>query len=327
MDFQTREPVSPVIAAMPRTRLAVELQVTQEYTGQQRHVCYLGPLWSEVLGFGPWGADGPTSCAARRRSQAAGGGRGARRRPGRGRPTWATTGSGPGTRWPRPTCTPSAGWPGTRGWTRSTILDEWIDADLPAVGDRRPAAGAPDAARDAWTTPGGPTSGTPRRWASASWSAPATTTGPDVDGYEYTPWGTYHFADRDGVGVDRTRATGHRLHRPVPAALVGGLRVARALPRRAAALLPPRAVRARAAQRVDGHPAHLRHPLRRGRARCGRCGGGGTAAPGWSTRRSTRGCAERLDEQVRCAEEWRDQINTYFFRKSGVPDAHGRRIY
>jgi alpha-glucuronidase len=38
MDFQVREPVSPVLAAMPNTRLAVELQVTQEYTGQQRHV-------------------------------------------------------------------------------------------------------------------------------------------------------------------------------------------------------------------------------------------------------------------------------------------------
>jgi len=37
--------------------------------------------------------------------------------------------------------------------------------------------------------------------------------------------------------------------------------------------------------------------------------------------------SERLDEQLRCAEEWRDQINTYFFRKSGVPDAHGRRIF
>src|SRR6266511_4697568 len=60
MDFQTREPVSPVIAAMPATRLAVELQVTQEYTGQQRHVCYLGPMWSEVLGFGLWGPDGPS---------------------------------------------------------------------------------------------------------------------------------------------------------------------------------------------------------------------------------------------------------------------------
>ncbi|MFV2021903.1 hypothetical protein [Micromonospora sp. LOL_023] len=37
--------------------------------------------------------------------------------------------------------------------------------------------------------------------------------------------------------------------------------------------------------------------------------------------------AERLDEQVRSAREWRDQINTYFFRKSGVPDAHGHRIF
>ena len=36
---------------------------------------------------------------------------------------------------------------------------------------------------------------------------------------------------------------------------------------------------------------------------------------------------ERLAEQLRGAREWRDQINTYFFRKSGVPDAHGRTIY
>jgi alpha-glucuronidase len=37
--------------------------------------------------------------------------------------------------------------------------------------------------------------------------------------------------------------------------------------------------------------------------------------------------ADRLDEQLRCATEWRDQINTYFLRKSGVPDVHGRTIY
>jgi alpha-glucuronidase len=37
--------------------------------------------------------------------------------------------------------------------------------------------------------------------------------------------------------------------------------------------------------------------------------------------------SERLDEQLRSAEEWRDQINTYFFRKSGVPDTHGRPIF
>lgn len=36
---------------------------------------------------------------------------------------------------------------------------------------------------------------------------------------------------------------------------------------------------------------------------------------------------ERLAEQLRSATEWRDQVNTYFFRKSGVPDARGRTIF
>ena len=36
---------------------------------------------------------------------------------------------------------------------------------------------------------------------------------------------------------------------------------------------------------------------------------------------------QRLDEQARSAREWRDQIDAYFFRKSGVPDAKGRPIH
>jgi len=36
---------------------------------------------------------------------------------------------------------------------------------------------------------------------------------------------------------------------------------------------------------------------------------------------------DRLAEQLRSAREWRDQVNTYVFRKSGVPDATGRTIY
>jgi len=35
----------------------------------------------------------------------------------------------------------------------------------------------------------------------------------------------------------------------------------------------------------------------------------------------------RLEEQVEHAAHWRDVINTYFYRKSGVPDATGRKIY
>ncbi|SMF28785.1 Alpha-glucuronidase [Paenibacillus barengoltzii] len=37
--------------------------------------------------------------------------------------------------------------------------------------------------------------------------------------------------------------------------------------------------------------------------------------------------AERLAEQAEHAKEWRDQINTYFYRKSGINDQQGRRIY
>lgn len=51
IDFQVREPVSPLIGALPRTNETLELQVTQEYTGQQRHLCLLLPMWQEVLNF------------------------------------------------------------------------------------------------------------------------------------------------------------------------------------------------------------------------------------------------------------------------------------
>src|SRR4029079_13158694 len=72
LDFQAREPVSPVIAAMPRTSLAVEMQVTQEYTGQQKHACYLGPQWSEMLGFRLGAAGDVAAVAAPRAGSRAG---------------------------------------------------------------------------------------------------------------------------------------------------------------------------------------------------------------------------------------------------------------
>ena len=51
IDFQVREPVSPLIGGLEKTNEAIELQITQEYTGQQRHLCYLVPMWKEVLDF------------------------------------------------------------------------------------------------------------------------------------------------------------------------------------------------------------------------------------------------------------------------------------
>jgi alpha-glucuronidase len=51
IDFQVREPVSPLFAGLRRTNDAVELQVTQEYTGQQRHLVFLPAMWKSYLDF------------------------------------------------------------------------------------------------------------------------------------------------------------------------------------------------------------------------------------------------------------------------------------
>ncbi|GAB3848199.1 hypothetical protein [Dactylosporangium cerinum] len=151
--------------------------------------------------------------------------------------------------------------------------------------------------------------------------------GPDVDGYEYTPWGTYHFADRDGVGVDRTRATGtgftgqyppawSRVYESVydcPDELLlffhhvpyghvlhdGGTVIQHIYDTHFEGVEAVAAMR----DRWAALPAGLVGPALAARV------------------------AERLDEQLRSAVEWRDQINAYFFRKSGVRDAHGRRIH
>ncbi|MBV9888948.1 MAG: glucosiduronase [Acidobacteria bacterium] len=51
IDFQAREPVSPLFGGLEKTNEAIELQITQEYTGQARHLCFLAPMWKEVLDF------------------------------------------------------------------------------------------------------------------------------------------------------------------------------------------------------------------------------------------------------------------------------------
>jgi alpha-glucuronidase len=49
IDFQVREPASPLFGGLERTNQAIELQITQEYLGQQKHVCYVAPMWKGVL--------------------------------------------------------------------------------------------------------------------------------------------------------------------------------------------------------------------------------------------------------------------------------------
>jgi alpha-glucuronidase len=60
LDFQPREPFSPLFGAMPRTPLMAELQITQEYLGQSTHLVYLAPMWKEFLDADTYAA-GPGS--------------------------------------------------------------------------------------------------------------------------------------------------------------------------------------------------------------------------------------------------------------------------
>ncbi|MEO3872136.1 alpha-glucuronidase [Nonomuraea sp. B12E4] len=307
MDFQPREPVSPVIAAMPRTRLAVEFQATQEYTGQQRHVCYLAPMWREVLGFRPWGP------AGRAVAEVAG-------------EMVAVSNVGDDPYWTgHPLAQANLYAFGRLAWDPwlepAAILDEWIDLTFAPAPD--PPRGTLHALMDgSWRTY--------ERYTAPLGAGfmvrPGHHYGPDVDGYEYTPWGTYHFADRDGVGVDRTRASGTGFTGQYP---------------------PPWSEVYESPERCPDelllffHHVPYGHVLHDGStviqhiydthfagaeeaAAYGRLWeeAAGSVEPALHAR-----VRELLGEQLRSAEEWRDQVNTYFFRKSGVPDARGRRIH
>lgn len=295
LDFQPREPISPLLFAMPATRVAVEFQVTQEYTGQQKHVCYLAPMWSEVLaavtsepvavsnvGDDPFWTGHPLAQANLYAF---------------GRLAWD------------PAIGPAA------------ILDEWIGLTFPGAGDRLRAtlhAIMDDSGRtyERYTAPLGV----------GFMVRPGHHYGPDVDGYEYTPWGTYHHADRDGVGVDRTVATGTGFTAQYPEPWSAVFEARDRCPDELALFF---------------HHLPYGHVLRDGTTVIQHIYDthfAGAAETEQMRRRWAevatevdqelhRRVADRLDEQVRNAAEWRDQINTYFFRKSGVPDVRARPIH
>jgi alpha-glucuronidase len=306
MDFQTREPVSPVIAAMPQTNLAVEFQVTQEYTGQQKHACYLGPLWSEVLGFGDVAA-----IAAR------------------GDGVVAVSNVGDDVFWTgHPFAQANLYAFGRLAWNPyaapAAILDEWIDLTFGVSDEDGLRVALHAILDDSWRTY--------ERYTAplgvGFMVRPGHHYGPDVDGYEYTPWGTYHFADRDGVGVDRTRATGTGFTGQYPAPWRDAYESLDTCPDELLLFFHhvPYGHVLHSGRTViqhiyDTHFAGASEAAEMGR-RWREVPVGGLVSKELHARVS-----ERLDEQVRSAEEWRDQVNAYFFRKSGVPDARGRPIH
>jgi len=64
LDFQPREPFSPLFGAMPHGNVGLEFQITKEYLGFETHLAYLGTMWQEVLGADTY-VRGPGSTVAK----------------------------------------------------------------------------------------------------------------------------------------------------------------------------------------------------------------------------------------------------------------------
>lgn len=316
MDFQVREPVSPLFGAMSRTNQVLEFQIAQEYTGQQRHLCYLVPQWKEVLEF--------DTHAASRGAQVKN----------------IVEGSLFGMKFSGVAAVSNIGneecWTGhplaqanLYGYGRliwnpelsaEDIAEEWTR--LTFGNDKEVVEKVTQMLMSSWPIYESYTSPLGVGWM----VVPHYHYGPDVDGYEYSRWGTYHFADRDGIGVDRTAATGtgyatqyYSPNREMYESLNN---------------CPDELL-------LFFHHVPYSHKLKSGSTVIQHIYdthfAGAEAAEGlgliWSTLEGKvddkryEAVEGKLAEQGEHAKHWRDVINTYFYRKSGVPDERGRRIY
>lgn len=316
MDFQVREPVSPLFGAMTKTNQVMEFQITQEYTGQQKHLCYLVPQWKEALDFDTHAmgqgsfvkriADG--SLYGAKHSGFA-----------------AVSNIGDDDNWTGHILAQA----NLYGYGRliwnpelsgERIADEWIR--LTFGNDDQVVSVISRMLMGSWNTYENYTAPLGVGWM----VSPNHHYGPDVDGYEYSRWGTYHFADRDGIGVDRTTETGTgysaQYHAP-NAAVYNDV-----------ATCPDELL-------LFFHHVPYTHRLHSGKTVIQHIYDthfeGAEQAEDlqkqWNALEGLIDSArfghirERLGEQARHANHWRDVINTYFYRKSGIADEHGRRIY
>lgn len=316
MDFQVREPVSPLLGAMKKTNQMIEFQITQEYTGQQIDVCYLVPQWKEVFDFDTY-AQGESSTVKSivngslyncKYSGVAG-----------------VSNIGDDVNWTGHALAQANLYGfGRLIWnpdlSTEQITKEWIYLTFGI--HQQVVEPIKWILLHSWETYENYTAPLGVGWM----VNPNHHYGPNVDGYEYSKWGTYHFADRDGIGVDRTVETGTGY---------------------TAQYFSPRSEIYNSLECCPDelllffHHVPYSHQLKSGKTVIQHIYD--THFEGVETVKlfiklwdSLEGkidngifqnVKERLKRQLENAIEWRDQINTYFYRKSGVPDEKNRMIY
>jgi alpha-glucuronidase len=313
-DFQVREPVSPLFGAFGKTRHVMELQITQEYTGHQIDLCYLPWLWQDIMEFDT--AHGPHS-----------------------RVKDLVRAYEPGHSYIEGfAAVVNVGL--DRNWTGHTLAQ----ANLYGYGRIawNPDLGAEAIARE-WSELSfgpGPSAETAAGLLLQSYPAyekytapfgvcfmvtPGLHYGPNIEGYEFSRWGTYHRADAYAIGIDRGPAgTGYTGQYSAP---------------NAARFADPAACPENLL--LFFHRLRYDYPMKNGETLLQNIYNthfeGYDAAEAmleqWKGLQKALPAAvyesvlSRFERQLVNAREWRDQINTYFWRKTGVGDRQGRKIY
>ncbi len=204
IDFQAREPISPLFAGLRHTSQAMEVQITQEYTGQQRHLVYLAPMWKEVLAFdmrapvnnkpaGPMPVKEIVAGNAFHRPL--GGMIGVA---GVGRDAWLGS----------PLAMANLYEFGRLAWdpnlSAEQIATEWTQQTIGT--DPQVVATVVNMLMQSWPAYEKYTGTLGLQ--TLDWTSREATTGPTSESSERNGWGQWHRADHDGVGMDRTVATG-----------------------------------------------------------------------------------------------------------------------
>jgi alpha-glucuronidase len=315
MDFQIREPISPLLGGLTKTNQMLEVQIAQEYTGHQIDLCYLIPMFKEILGFKTYCKEGADTVAD------------------------VVSGRTMGNKLAGMAAVINTGndfnWTGNdlaaanlygfgrlaydtdlsaeeiaREWVRLTFnLDAELEDKLVDMLLRSREI------YEKYTSPLG-----------IGWMVtPHDHYGPSVDGYEYSRWGTYHRADHLGLGVDRTdKGTGYAQQYYSPNAEM--YNDPKTCPENLLLFFHhiPYTWKLKSGQSLiqyiyDSHFEGYKEAQE--------------LAETWKefegkvSERTFACVSERFGRQVYNAREWCDQVNSYFFRKSGITDEKGRKIY
>jgi alpha-glucuronidase len=313
IDFQAREPVSPLFAGLKKTSQAMELQITQEYTGQQRHLVYLAPMWKQVLDFDMRAGGRSTQVkeiiAGRSFNRPLGGMVGVT---GVGREAWLGS----------PLAMANLYAFGRLAWdpdlTPEQIAEEWtrqsVSTDTYVVQEIKKMLAQSWPAYEHYTGPLGMQTLT---------DITGSHYGPNIESSENNGWGQWHRADHEGVGMDRSVATGTGFAGQYPPEVAKMYEKAATTPDDLVLFFHhvPYTYKLQAGKTVIQYIYDSHY---QGAEEAARLGTEWAALKGKVDPKLYEDVRARLEYQSGHAIVWRDAIVQYFLKLSGIPDEHRR---